>query len=90
MDELLKFLSDKGTEISPNAMIYIAFLYFIVWKDLRGRLAGLSAYFKRFLVIQRDGNKAARELAGSLRALCRQITEKEDCSECSQCREERQ
>lgn len=83
MDELLRFLAEKGTEISPNAMIAIGFLYFIIWKDAKKRLAGVSAYIKRFLAIQNARRKATQDLAASIRALCRQVSGQE----CGDCRE---
>lgn len=83
MDELLRFLAEKGTEISPNAMIAIGFVYFIVWKDAKKRLTGLSSYFKKFLAIQNARRKATQDLAGAIRALCRQVSGQE----CEECRE---
>lgn len=85
----MRFMADKGAELSPNALITVGFLYFVIWKDVRKRFSGLSSYVKRFLAIQNARRKATQELAGSIRALCRQVTDKENCSDCSQCREER-
>lgn len=72
MLKVLEKLLESGT---PGASLAVAVGYFFVVRPFNRKLSGLSAYIKRFLVIQRQRARATSALAGSIERLCKHLEE---------------
>lgn len=70
--KIIEKLLESGT---PGVSLALAVGYFFIARPFNRKLSGLSAYIKRFLVIQRQRARATSELAASVKQACKHLEE---------------
>jgi hypothetical protein len=81
MQEILDFMLQNGIPVDANTVLVLAFLYFTVFRWIKGQFIGIGKVIDRFLEIQGAREKASKDLALAIRALCFQLSGQE-CNAC--------